>query len=239
MRPKLVPAVLASVLAVSLLSIAPSTAGGELRVVSQPQDAGIRSEDFRPFYRAQREQAWCWAACIEMVLDHAGVNVNQSAIVTQVYGTDWNGKPPNAPGSCQQLSRLLNQWGLDDDGDQFVVYSRGGRGVPVPAWLVGEVEQGHPVIVLFYPLPGQPIGHFVVITAVTYVDTPNGPGVSGLVIWDPYPYEAVGSRPPAFYQKTRPMSGRYYVPAQALMSTTKFHFFTRAHDGDDFDWPDY
>jgi len=211
---------------------------GQHRVSNEVKATGVRSHEFQKYYREQQKRAWCWAACIEMVLDSSGVNVNQPAIVHQVYGSDWSGRQPDAPGTIRQMIALLNQWGIDDHGKRFTVNARGGNGAPSPAWLLGELRSNHPVIILFNPSRGN-IGHFVVVTGAYYRDSSSGPQVDRLVIWDPFPYHKVRSNPPSIYVKNVAMTGRYEVPAAAFMRTAAFHCFTRATSSGSFTWPSY
>lgn len=196
--------------------------------------SGVGPSRFQPYYRSQEQQTWCWAACIEMVLDYHGPNVNQNAIVRQVYGSDWNGRAPDAPASFAQVQGLLNQWGIDDDGDRFWVQATGAPGAPPPAWLDGELRNECPIIVLFFPA-GPQLGHFVVV-AGRYFD---GRQITRLHIWDPYPYFQVGMRPPPFYTPVNGQPGCYEVPADVFMRTVRYHIFSRAVEDQGFDWPDY
>lgn len=199
--------------------------------------AGIPSEAFARFYRPQEKPNWCWAASIEMVLDWARVNVNQRAIVRQVYGVGWDGQPPNNTAQYRHMVRLLNQWGIDDDGDHFVVNARGASRMPPGAWLLGEIDSGYPVLLAYRS--GYLSGHIVVVTGAYYTPTPHGPTVHGLVLWDPYPYALVGQFPPPFYRVNRPEAGRFEAPVPQLAQLADFHMFTRATDDSDHRWPDY
>lgn len=41
-------------------------------------------------YHCQYKDNWCWAACVQMVLDYYGLSVSQSRIVEQAYGDDYD-----------------------------------------------------------------------------------------------------------------------------------------------------
>lgn len=41
-------------------------------------------------FHRQYKDNWCWAACVQMVLDYYGVDVTQSRIVERAYGDDYD-----------------------------------------------------------------------------------------------------------------------------------------------------
>ncbi|MEL6741027.1 MAG: C39 family peptidase [Planctomycetota bacterium] len=185
---------------------------------------GIPASAFAPAFRGQRRMAWCWAAAIEMILDFHGADVNQDAIVRQIYGTGWDGVPPDQPGSLQQVAALLNQWGISNNGQRFAVRANGKWGAPTARELLTELAQGRPVMLLYKPNPQAQIGHYVVVTRAIIRQTRMGPYVERLVIWDPMPYHLVGMPVPNGYVSTMPIAGRYEVNADALGRATVFSF---------------
>lgn len=41
-------------------------------------------------HHRQYKYNWCWAACVQMVLDYYGLNISQESIVRRAYGDDYN-----------------------------------------------------------------------------------------------------------------------------------------------------
>lgn len=41
-------------------------------------------------HHRQYKDNWCWAACVQMVLDYNGISVSQSSIVERAYGDDYD-----------------------------------------------------------------------------------------------------------------------------------------------------
>ena len=82
----------ASVL-LALLVVCPGTAAADTLPLGDTGYfvAGVKSEEFVHFAAPesagkQRMENWCWAACIQMVLNYHGLYVDQQDIVTRIYG---------------------------------------------------------------------------------------------------------------------------------------------------------
>ena len=145
--------------------------------------AGIPTDQFQ-FFAApegagrQRSANWCWAACIQMVLNYKGLYITQEEIVTKVYG-----QLIDQPAGPQQIMQALNGWAPDRNGGYAAVvadpYNLGG-----PA-LVTDLANRYPLIV---GLKGNPVGHAYVLTGVTYrVDPYNNPIFNSVVLRNPWP----------------------------------------------------
>jgi hypothetical protein len=147
-----------------------------------PQYVGIAKEKFDYDYSEQQNSQWCWAASIQMILKYYGVEVSQDEIVQRSYGSDPLGNLPNWPGSWQTITANLNNWGVDDNGSQYVVSAQMGAGPPHPGVLLQELSQEHPVLLAYMSTPNS--GHAVVGTAASY--TPPGM-VNTIVVRDPWP----------------------------------------------------
>lgn len=151
---------------------------------------GIRS-DLLNYYAAQygdtyqKNSQWCWAASIKMVFNYYGINISQEQIVSRTYGTDNYGNLPNWPGSMQAIHRNLNNWSIDNTGKRYVVQASIGMGAPKATYLVNELASAHPVIVGYKT--GTNSGHAVVITAVSYTKSYNGPIIQTITVRDPWP----------------------------------------------------
>lgn len=66
--------------------------------------AGIPSNEFEYFAAPQtdghqRQSNWCWAACVQMVLNYRGVPVTQEQVVQRIFAE----AVPNVPGQPDQI----------------------------------------------------------------------------------------------------------------------------------------
>lgn len=175
---------------------------------------GIPREQFNYSYAEQINTQWCWAASIQMVLGYYGVSVGQEEIVRRSYGMDPWGNLPNWPGSFQLITANLNNWGIDNRGESYVVASSMGSGAPTPAILLDELRNRRPVLIGY--TSGPLSGHAVVVTAASYVETPQGPLITTLIVRDPYPSPG-----------NRRSLGRVEYPGYALASHITAYWYIR------------
>jgi hypothetical protein len=142
--------------------------------------------DFASFaqkaFKAQEQSQWCWAAGISMLFSYYNHPVSQERIVKSLYGATVN--LPSGPG-WNIASRLNSVW--DDDNNkrfksQLTAAFDADAGVNAVnnAWLVNELDHEHPFII-------GTNGHAVVATAIQYFQTPYGPNVVGVGVFDPWP----------------------------------------------------
>lgn len=145
--------------------------------------AGVYSEEFEYFaapYTSgrQRQSNWCWAACIQMVLNFHGVVVSQEQIVERIFGNQIN-----RPADPATIMYALSGWGIDVYGNPVTIHAS-------PYNLTGPnvvtyLAYKWPLIV---GLAGDEIGHAYVLTAVYYsVDQYNYPYFHSVVLRDPWP----------------------------------------------------
>ena len=85
--------------------------------------AGVPSDQFEYFTAAQqggrqRQSNWCWAACIQMVLNYHGLYITQEQIVQRVFGMQ-----VNSPGQPQQILAALSGWAPDYRGRYSSIYA--------------------------------------------------------------------------------------------------------------------
>ena len=186
-----------------------------MALVAQPgvQYVGIPSEQMNYYSASQTNSQWCWAASIQMVLNYYGVDIDQPQIVQRTYGTDDFGNLPNWPGSFQAIHRNLNNWNIDSRG-RYRVVANIGMGAPTPRTLVQELSQGHPVIIGYKT--GRNSGHAVVITAVSYSQTPQGPIIHSIVVRDPWPS-----------RRNQSNYGRVEYPGAVLANNIQAYWYVR------------
>lgn len=146
--------------------------------------AGIPSNEFE-FFAApqtaglQRQSNWCWAACVQMVLNYRGVPVTQEQVVQRIFA----GAVPNVPGQPNQILTALSGWAFTRNGQRVILQSS-----PF-AFDGSEIVQdlaGRWPIVVGVNMGNS--GHAYVLTAVTYgVDPWNRPIFRSVVLRDPWP----------------------------------------------------
>jgi hypothetical protein len=145
---------------------------------------GIPNSRMNYFASVQEKTQWCWAASIQMVMHYYNVNVDQQLIVERTYGGKANGDLPDLAANIETINRNLNHKGIDKDGKRYIINAQAGLGAPEPALLVSELSQKRPVIIGYKAGFG---GHIVLVTAVSYYESPNGPIIRSIVVRDPLP----------------------------------------------------
>lgn len=123
--------------------------------------AGIPTDEFEYFAAPQnagrqRGFQWCWAACVQMVLNFHGLYVQQEEVVQRVFGASYD-----SAANLQQILYALRGWGPDTRGRFSQIYA-----IPYVqnnTQLVTDLANKWPLVVGF---AGRPIGHACVLTAV-------------------------------------------------------------------------
>ena len=146
--------------------------------------AGIPTNEFQ-YWAApeqmgrQRMQNWCWAACLQMVLNFHGKVISQEAIVSQMFGSRID-----APASLQEVA-VLAEYYLKDQFGRYLFIHPSTRNITGPI-IVEDLMNRRPLIVGMFD--GNVIGHAYVLTAVTYsVDSRNLPIFHSVTLRDPWP----------------------------------------------------
>ena len=146
---------------------------------------GVPTQEFE-FMRVQSvnggeqiQSNWCWAACVQMVLNYHGLYVTQLNAVTRIYGSPYVNQPANE----QQILRALSGWAADTRGRYSSIHAVGGyttldeilRGLS-GKWplIIGLRNQGS-------------IGHACVLTGIYYYSDGNSIIPEKVVIRDPWP----------------------------------------------------
>ena len=134
---------------------------------------------------AQQNTQWCWASSIQMVLNKHRVAITQEQIVFRTFGVGPTGQLPNFPGSIEVITRNLNNWNFDNNGNRYTVMSRVFNGAPTPAVMLNVLGNKQPMIIGYRSGPNTQ--HAVVLTGMSYIPGPNGPIVTSLIVRDPWP----------------------------------------------------
>jgi len=181
---------LASIIAVSavitVLLVTGTVAAQDIRQLSPGlYCAGIPSDEF--VYKAapessgkQRMTNWCWAACIQMILNFHGVEATQEEIVTRMFGATID-----KPASAEVILAALSGWAVSAKGKPVVIEAS--AGVLNGSEIVSDLAYHQPIVVGLTTPNG--ISHACVLTAVCYYVNQynNEPIFSSVVIRDPWP----------------------------------------------------
>ena len=147
--------------------------------------AGIPSQEF-DFYSAaeqlgrQRQANWCWAACVQMVLNYHGLFVTQEQVVQKIYGNLCD-----QPAGELQIMNALSGWAPNHQGQISQIYCQ--KGVTSINDITSNLAYKWPLIVgLQNPHGG--IGHVYALTAIYYsTDVYNNTIPHKVVLRDPWP----------------------------------------------------
>jgi len=112
-------------------------------------------------YGAQVQSNWCWAACIQMVLNYHGLYVSQMDVVTKIYGSPYINQPANE----QQILSALSGWAPDTRGSYSGINAYGGY--TTIQEIINGLSGKWPLIVGLSN-PNSNIGHAYVLTAIYY-----------------------------------------------------------------------
>ncbi len=71
-----------------VLSDAQTFRGGEIFRIGDSDIywAAVKTAYFKDYVARQEEDCWCWAACVQMVLNYQGVDVDQETLVLRAKG---------------------------------------------------------------------------------------------------------------------------------------------------------
>lgn len=189
--------------------------GGAAADVAQIGDnnfvVGVRSKDFVHFAAPegrgrQQMENWCWAACIQMVLNFHGVYVKQEDVVKRVFGTT-----VDRPANGNEILAALSGWAPDYRERRSAIYA---DPIHVDArTVVTDLQRDWPLIVGLSNPAGQPGGHAYVLTgAYYYLDPYQNPVIYRVILRDPYPSQPsrVEMPMPAFLPRLK-FATRVYV----------------------------
>lgn len=154
---------------------------------------GVPTQEFM-FMRAntvnggsQMQANWCWAACVQMVLNYHGLVVNQLDVVNKIYGSSMIDRPA----SESQILTALNGWAPSVNGRYYEVKAYGG--FTSPEELVRVLSAKWPLIVGLRN-PNGGVSHACVLTGVYYSNVFNnfgqyvGVAIDKVVLQDPSPF---------------------------------------------------
>ncbi len=148
--------------------------------------SGVPTEEFVYFAAPdsggrQRQSNWCWAACIQMVLNYHGLYITQDQIVSRVYG-----HLVDRPAVPAQIMSALSGWAPDVRGRYSAIYADSTN--ISEATVIDDLHRRWPLIVGLGSLHPNEQGHAFVLTGVIYqFDAYNQPVLLEVILRDPYP----------------------------------------------------
>lgn len=153
----------------------------------KPKYVGIETEKIDEVMTAQDNTYWCWAASVQIILNYYDVDITQEDIVQKLFGRNETEDLPDTPADMKTIHKTLNYVGKDNSGAVYKVESKLGKGTPTASILIEQLAKKRPVLVGYLTPSG---GHIVVVTAVSYIDTPSGPKIASIIVRDPMPEAA-------------------------------------------------
>jgi len=142
--------------------------------------AGIRTEDIRPFTARQALSNWCWAACVQTILNYHGLCVTQEEVVFRIFGN-----LANAPADGFEIRAALTGFGKNG---RRSVKIESTTFVPNPELLIDDLADDKPILVGLRH-PARPIGHAYVLSAISYTIDPFGkPVFFSVTLENPDPF---------------------------------------------------
>jgi len=106
----------------------------------------------------QRQENWCWAACVQMVLNFHGLPVSQEEVVERIFG-----RHVNQPANNSQILIALSGWAPDFRGRPALITAT------TYVWdeaVIDDLAHEWPLIVGIENKDGS--GHAYVLTAIEF-----------------------------------------------------------------------
>lgn len=161
------------------LNCAYSQVKGEVYQIGDENNycAAIKTSIFQYYAAEQEYDNWCWAACIQMVLNYQGLTVSQDEIVMKAFGS-----VVNKPADCYVMKNAADGW--DINGKYVTARQVSDRS---PHSFIDALANKYPVVIGLN-MPGQNVGHAYVLTAVFYQYDQSGQKIPyKVVLRDPWP----------------------------------------------------
>lgn len=167
-------------LAQGLLVSAQQYRGGELFHIKDSDIfwAAVKTEYFKEYVARQEEDCWCWAACVQMVLNYQGVNIDQEDIVKRAKG-----RRINEGGTAYDIQKAAN--GLKT-GSHTILARIDNPAMVTPKTFINDLIEKYPVIIGL-DMPGQTIGHAFVLTGISFIKEGGNYKPVEVILRNPWP----------------------------------------------------
>lgn len=103
--------------------------------------------------RLQEASMWCWASCIQSVLEQANFQQSQAQIVTRLTG--W---PQNRPAQIHEVIYVLNSYNFRAWSVQYPAN---------PQELFNTLTSGWKLIAFVNPTQNPQVGHFILLQGIS------------------------------------------------------------------------
>lgn len=135
--------------------------GGEIFKIngSDVYWAAVKTEYFCDYVARQEEDCWCWAACVQMVLNYQGVAVQQEDLVCRVKGMR-----VNQGGTAYDIQKAANGWMVN--GKQIIAKVENSNALSAQI-IINDLVDKYPLIIGLR-MPGQSMGHAYVLTGISF-----------------------------------------------------------------------
>jgi len=122
---------------------------------------GLPSDQFKDVYANQRKSNWCWAACVQMVMNYQGIKIEQEEIVMKTFGS-----LVDQPAYVPDMIKAITGWAPSVDGHKNFIFCDNLNSLSFKE-LYESLNRGKPFIVGLRNL-SDGVGHAYVLTAVTF-----------------------------------------------------------------------
>lgn len=165
---------------VALLGNAQTFRGGEIFRIKGTDVywAAVKTKYFVGSVARQEEDHWCWAACVQMVLNYQGVDVDQDDIVRRAFGSRIN-----KGGTCYDIERGANGWRTNSR----TICARVESSYSATAQsIINDLVDKYPLIIGL-DMPGQTDGHAYVLTGISFKKENGEYKPIEVILRDPWP----------------------------------------------------
>lgn len=151
----------------------------------RPREETVSVSGFDGVGAEQQAPDWCWAAAVQMVLDHAGISVSQREIVQTIF-PDYKSRGYTSASQGRILD-ALNRYARDRYGFTRRLYPVTLLANPWNNYqFVTTINSGYPVLAGLKKTTDS-FGHIVVVYEVSYRQFyANQIGISEVSFYDPY-----------------------------------------------------
>ncbi len=145
-----------------VLSDAQTFRGGEIFRIGDSDIywAAVKTAYFKDYVARQEEDCWCWAACVQMVLNYQGVDVDQETLVLRAKGMRIN----EGGGTAYDIQRAADGW---DIGSHTIASEVDNPYYVTARTFINDLIDKYPLIIGL-DMPGQTVGHAYVLTGISF-----------------------------------------------------------------------
>lgn len=126
--------------------------------------AAVKTTYFQEYVARQEEDCWCWAACVQMVLNYQGVKVDQEDVVRRAKGMR-----VNDGGTAYDIQRAADGW---NTGTHVIAASVDNPYYVTAQTFITDLIDKYPLIIGL-DMPGQTMGHAYVLTGISFRKSGN------------------------------------------------------------------